>query len=236
MVAKIPNDFFKVWTADMAYLLGYWWADGGMLRTPQSWRVTFTSKDSEHLQRIALTIGVGKVVPTNNACYRLTLYRKSIYDDLLELGGTPNKSLTASWYAPPPEFLRHFVRGFIDGDGSLYWLSKAITSIPRLEANGTLEFITGLALAIQEATGIPAPKSNGYEKTWKITWTGMYAKCLAAWLYEGCTLRLQRKWEVALTFFEWQPKLYRRRHITPKMHTLFGHLLPEQSLTQPIDL
>jgi hypothetical protein len=105
-----------------------------------------------------------------------------------------------------------------------------------LEANGTLEFITGLALAIQEATGIPAPKSNGYEKIWKITWTGMYAKCLAAWLYEGCTLRLQRKWEVALTFFEWQPKLYRRRHITPKMHTLFGHLLPEQSFTQPTDL
>jgi hypothetical protein len=72
MVAKIPDDFFKVWTPDMAYVLGYWWADRGI----------------------------------------------------------PNKSLTAIWHEPPPEFLRHFVRGFMDGDGSLYWLSTTITIIP----------------------------------------------------------------------------------------------------------
>ena len=157
MVAKIPNDFFKVWTPDMAYVLGYWWADGGMLRTPQSWRVTFTSKDGEHLQRIAHTIDVGKVMPTNNACYRLTLYRKSMYDDLLELGGIPNKSLTTIWHAPPPEFLRHFVRGFMDGDGSLYWLSTTITIIPQVQAIGTEAFLGGMALAIEDETGIPAP-------------------------------------------------------------------------------
>jgi hypothetical protein len=119
MVARIPNDFFKTWTPEMAYVLGYWWADGGMLRTPQSCRVTFTSKDGDHLERIAHTLGVGKVVPTGNGCFQLTIYRKSMYDDLLTLGGTPRKSLTANWHTPQSDYLKDFVRGFIDGDGSL---------------------------------------------------------------------------------------------------------------------
>jgi hypothetical protein len=84
-----------------------------------------------------------------------------------------------------------------------------------------------LALAVEELTGIPVPTSNRYGNIWKMAWTGMYAKCLAAWLYEDCPLCLKRKRAVALTFLEWQPKLYRRRHITPKMYELFSHLLPE---------
>ena len=88
---------------------------------------------------------------------------------------------------------------------------------------------TGMALAIQYATGIPAPKCRRYGNIWKIVWTGMYAKCLAAWLYADCSLYLQRKRAIALTFFEWQPKLYRKRHITPKMYDLFRHLLPERA-------
>ena len=153
-----------------------------------------------------------------------------MYNDLLQLGGTPNKSLTATWNAPPLQFLRHFIRGFIDGDGSLYWLSTVITTLPRLEANGTQTFLNGMALAIQEATGIPAPKSRRYGNIWKMVWTGMYSKCLVAWLYQAGDICLERKRSVALEFFQWQPKLYRRSHITPKMHELFGHLLPDQRL------
>ena len=71
------------------------------------------------------------------------------------------------------------------------------------------------------------PNSRRYENIWKIVWTGMYAKCLAAWLYEDYALCLQRKRDVALTFFRWQPKLYRRNHVTSKMRKQFRHLLPE---------
>jgi hypothetical protein len=227
VVAKIPNDFFKVWTPEMAYVLGYWWADGGMLQTTHSSRVTFTSKDGEYLEKIARTIGVGEVKPTDNACYRITIYRKAMYDDLLALGGTPNKSFTANWYAPPSEFLRHFVRGFVDGDGSLYWLSTKITTHPRVQAVGTEQFLRGMALAVESQTGIPIPTCFPSENIWKMTWSGMYAKCLASWLYEDCDVYLERKRSIAQEFLQWQPKLYRQKHITPKMRVLFWQLLPE---------
>jgi hypothetical protein len=227
MVARIPNDFFKTWTPEMAYVLGYWWADGGMLRTPQSCRVTFTSKDGEHLEQIATIIGLGKVVPTNNGCYRVTIYRTSMYEDLLVLGGTPSKSLITTWPAIPSDWLQHFVRGFIDGDGSLYWLRTAITTHPRVQATGTEAFLTGMALAIENVTGIPAPKRHLDQSIWKMNWSGMYAKCLAVWLYEDSDLCLERKRKIALEFLEWQPKLFHKRSVTPRMRELFKRLFPE---------
>ena len=57
MVARIPNDFFKTWTPEMAYVLGYWWADGHILKNAAGKRVGFTSKDGEHLEQIARVIG-----------------------------------------------------------------------------------------------------------------------------------------------------------------------------------
>jgi len=236
MVAKIPNDFFEVWTPDMAYVLGYWWAGGNMLQATSGKRVSFTSKDRYYLEQIARVIGVGRVTPKGLKYYELAIKRADMYYDLLQLGGTPRKSLSANWHAPPSEILRHFVRGFIDGDGSLYWISTVITTMPRLEANGTHAFLTGMALAIQDATGIPVPKCIGYENIWKMVWIGMYAKCLAAWLYEDCDLCLERKRIIAFEFFQWQPKLYRRNHVTPKMREFFGHHLPEQQLTQSTEL
>jgi hypothetical protein len=239
VVAKIPNSFFKVWTPEMAYVLGYWWADGGMLQTAASKRVGFTSKDGEYLEQIARTIGVGRVAHitvSGQTYYQLMIKRSDLFDDLLQLGGTPGKSLTATWHAPRPGFLRHFVRGFVDGDGSLYWLRTAITTHPRIQVAGTKEFLSGMASAIEQETGIPVPTNFVNENIWRTTWSGMYAKCLTSWLYENCNLCLERKRKIALEFFQWQPKLYRRSHITPKMHELFGHLLPERSPGQSVEL
>ena len=198
-----------------------------MLQSSAGKRVGFTSKDGEYIERIAQVSGVGHVTPKGGKYYELAIKRADMYNDLLQLGGTPGKSLTATWHAPPADCLCDFVRGFIDGDGSLYWFRTVITTHPRIQATGTEAFLTNMALAIEEATGIPTPKCHLDQNIWRISWSGMYAKCLAAWLYEDCNLCLERKRKIALEFLQWQPKLYRRKHITPKMRELFGHLLPE---------
>jgi hypothetical protein len=230
MVARIGNDFFKTWTPEMAYVLGYWWADGNMLHVASGKRVGFTSKDGEHLERIARVIGVGRVTSTivgRQTYYQLMLKRSDMFDDLVQLGGMPRKSLTATWHAPPPQYLQHFVRGFIDGDGSIYWLSTVITTHPRVQAVGTQEFLRGMAIDIREQTGIPVPSCFANENIWRMTWSGMYAKCLMYWVYENSELYLERKRKIALEFLEWQPKLYHKRSVTPRMRELFKHLLPE---------
>ncbi len=49
--------------------------------------------------------------------YRLQIGSKVMFHDLLSLGLMPNKSLVLQMPKVPTEFLRHFVRGYFDGDG-----------------------------------------------------------------------------------------------------------------------
>src|SRR6266496_4172248 len=160
MVARIPNDFFKTWTPEMAYVLGYWWADGHILKTAAGKRVGFTSKDGSHLEQIAQVIGVGRVAPIivgKQTYYQLMLKRSDMFDDLINLGGAPRKSLTTTWPAIPSDWLQPFVRGFIDGDGCLYWQKPNANRFPYIPAIGTEAFLKGMTLAIEQVTGIPAP-------------------------------------------------------------------------------
>src|SRR5215211_1550779 len=120
----IPCPFFKEWTHDSAYVLGYWFADGGMRsRAIGGPEVFFVSNDFEHLEIVAKTIGVGSIrrVSRFRAGHRLNISRRELYDDLVRLGGTEQKSLNATWPYVPGQLLADFVRGYLDGDGWIGW-------------------------------------------------------------------------------------------------------------------
>lgn len=56
----------------------------------------------------------------NHSCY-IDLNSKQIGKDLVNLGITPNKSLTLdiNFNMIPNELIHHFIRGYFDGDGSI---------------------------------------------------------------------------------------------------------------------
>ncbi len=101
----------------------------------------------------------------------------------------------------PPEYIAHFVRGVIDGDGTLAWNgNQPIVQI----YSGSREFLLKLALAIEEATGIPAPTIQSNRSNWTIKWSTIRAKCLVAWLYKQHPgLALSRKAIIADDFLGW---------------------------------
>lgn len=172
----------------MAYVLGYWFADGNMYYQPGAggYFVSIGSKDVAHLARMQEVIGAGSLARiTGSDVFKLVICRKELYDDLRRLGGTERKSLTLAWPAPPAALLRDFARGYIDGDGSLGWHKPGRSVQPMVSVAGTFDFLTGLAIAIQAATGIPMPtrhRQNGSVNTWTMSWYGVRAKCLALWL------------------------------------------------------
>jgi hypothetical protein len=51
--------------------------------------------------------------------FTLQIGSKRLYDTLINLGFTPNKSLTLQFPKVPHLYLPHFVRGHFDGDGSI---------------------------------------------------------------------------------------------------------------------
>jgi hypothetical protein len=199
-------DFFRVWTPQMAYVLGYWWADGYMYIKPNTGahEVRIASNDLEHLLTMAQVVG-GKYdlrkVSSKATTYIISFCSKEMYQDILAHGGTPRKSRTIGFPYVPPDLLPHFVRGVVDGDGTLAWNGDQ----PVLQIySGSQQFLFDIAVAIEQATGMYAPNVNANRELWYIKWSTVRARSLAVWLYfDNSGLALERKRAIAKKFLEW---------------------------------
>ncbi|HEU4325072.1 MAG TPA: LAGLIDADG family homing endonuclease [Roseiflexaceae bacterium] len=222
--------FFRRWSPEMAYVLGYWWADGYMYLKPHgAHEIEIASVDREHLETIAETIGINyhlRQVVRGQPCYELTYCSKEMYQDLARLGGTPHKSRTIGFPPVPTDLLPHFVRGFVDGDGTLSWNGDR----PVLQIySASQAFLIPLGAAIEAATGIPAPNLIANRLLWYVKWSTIRAKCLAGWLYvDNPGLASKQKTAVALAFLDWHPKKKPNEGtITDAMRCNFPNYLPE---------
>ena len=124
------TNFFKTWSPNMAWLLGYTWADG-CVQVPVDakgyvrYRLRYgcSAKDVELLLCIYRMLGcVQKIAPKKDNMLELQIGSKELVCDLIELHGVePRKSYKdLSFPSVPSRYLCHFVRGYFDGDGSAY--------------------------------------------------------------------------------------------------------------------
>ncbi|MDO8570230.1 MAG: LAGLIDADG family homing endonuclease, partial [Candidatus Daviesbacteria bacterium] len=115
------------WSPEMAYVLGFFTADGNMIKNKRGAHfVSFYSTDRDLLEKVKLNLKsnlkvsarkINPKYPNHKQSYVLQIGSKEIFNDLLSLGMTPNKSLTIIMPVVPKKFLPHFLRGYFDGDG-----------------------------------------------------------------------------------------------------------------------
>ncbi len=137
----LNHDFFKTWNAEMAYVLGYFAADGSMIRNRRgACFIEFESIDSLLIRRVrsALVsthhIGVRRRNESNknqHCTYRLQVGSIEMYADLVKLGFTSRKSLSMRFPRVPDDYLEHFVRGYFDGDGNVYFKQHTVKARKR---------------------------------------------------------------------------------------------------------
>lgn len=118
----------------MAYVLGYFAADGSMLESNRGTHyVEFASADRILLEHVQKAVGSNHKInertedarnkPEWKPAYRIQIGSKEWFSDLTNLGFTQNKSLTLKFPDVPQEYLGHFTRGYFDGDGCAYFKS-----------------------------------------------------------------------------------------------------------------
>lgn len=149
----------------MAYILGYLFADGSLedasylrgkylritscdLTIVQAIRKAF---DSEHkIIKLAPTTANGK------PRYFLRIGDHIIYNDLLSLGLTPCKSLKMLFPKHiPSSLMSDFIRGYFDGDGTVYLEKRKNSYIPRaVFTSGSKKFLEGLSSIITSHCGL----------------------------------------------------------------------------------
>ncbi len=127
---KVVNkDFFKNWSSEMAYVLGFFAADGYMWESARgAYFFGFQIKDKNLLYKIRKILNsnhkIAQRISKNSNwhdSYRLQIGSKEMFNDLLMLGMTPAKSKTLTFPKIPKEYLKDFIRGYFDGDGNVYF-------------------------------------------------------------------------------------------------------------------
>lgn len=109
----------------MAYVLGFLFADGNIIKTKRGTHFTalYTSdyellKSISKIMRSTHKISSGK--SKTGYVYKIQIGSKELFDDLGELGLTPNKAQRMRLPKIPKKHFSHFVRGYFDGDGNVW--------------------------------------------------------------------------------------------------------------------
>lgn len=121
---RVNEDFFKTWNSDMAYILGFWFADGCIMDKGGSkvFSITQHKNDKYLLEKILKKMNSihPLEISAKGTCYSFCIGSKKIFNDIIILGGKTRKSKDVDFPDIPPQYLADFIRGYFDGDGCVY--------------------------------------------------------------------------------------------------------------------
>lgn len=127
------NDVFnEVHCEQEAYWLGFLYADGYINSNLASGELTLKESDKKHLERFDKFIRKnGQLYPktvNGHLNYRCSFFNKQLINRLVQLGCEPRKTFHLQFPSQvvPDELMRHFIRGFFDGDGSIYIYNRKL--------------------------------------------------------------------------------------------------------------
>lgn len=120
----VNDNYFSEQNERMAYLLGFFAADGNVSNKNNRIQSQLSIKDKTHLEKIHQEIGGSEVyeyLSNGHKSCGWHCFSAQIKRDLAEYGIVPNKTGTLT--IPKKlnkQYWRDFIRGYFDGDGSVY--------------------------------------------------------------------------------------------------------------------
>jgi hypothetical protein len=202
---EVNHDYFEaVDCEEKAYWLGVLAADGCVCRRDKDGTrsptisLDLATRDREHVEWFRRCVGSTHTVYVRNpkktkwgnstGTASIQFRSKKMADDLAKLGIVPRKSLTAEPWDGPPELMRHYWRGVVDGDGCLSfvagrWVVHLVGS--RLMVAAFLAFAKGVTTTKANA--------NRHGLIWQTAVYGRNAPPLITALYERANYALSRK-------------------------------------------
>lgn len=202
--------FNEIDCEDKAYWLGFIYADGCI--TKNKLAIRLSSKDKEHLFKFKQSINANHPIhdyPCTHGFSKkgsyssnLCIISQNIVDDLMKHGVFYKKSLVLKFPVLNNNLVRHFIRGYFDGDGSIMCAhysrckggeKKYIRGV--INICGTFSFLEDLRKHLPCNCNIYKEKRN-VNDTWSLKGASMKMVYeLYDYFYSDTTIYLDRKKE-----------------------------------------
>jgi hypothetical protein len=212
---RVNEKFFSQWSDPMAWVLGLLYTDGNL--QPVN-RISLSQKEPEILNKVLTLMHCDAKLmyrerkeyenTVSGEIYTFIISNKKIYDDLARIGLTPNKSRTIEFPQVPKEYLKHFLRGCWDGDGSISMQKMSdINKKPIISAtfvSGSRNFIEAMAKEMENACFLKERRIHLHNGSYSITFKGdSTCKLLYHFFYDNVPSDqyLERKHQVFIDYF-----------------------------------
>lgn len=206
---KLDEDYFEtIDNEHKAYWLGMLVADGNIDDTGNKYCIRLTLKEEDEYLICALKKDLKSEATIYKDKYKrntIRVWSKKMFNDLLKLGIVPKKTGKEVFPSIPDNLIHHFVRGFFDGDGTIF------TRKNRQRHKGTIgfccqneKFIQDLIYIINKKCGVLLTynyhKGNVFESK-----TESKEKCLNIinFMYKDATIAMLRKYNRTSEYFNY---------------------------------
>lgn len=215
------------WTPELAYAVGLIATDGNL--SSDGRHISLTSSDIQQIENFKKCLGT-KANPcrnppgsfTKSQSYRIQAGNKILYQQLRNIGLSPNKTGSLGALDIPNNFFRDFLRGVIDRDGSiiLYTDRYNVYKGTRYEylrmyvtvTSASLPFLEWILAAVRKALSVRGyivgelPRPPFVMPIWKLRFAKQASIRIARWIYYSpdvpCLTRKRVLAERALQTFE----------------------------------
>lgn len=208
------NKFEKILTEEDAYWLGFLYADGYVCHSNHNWwyGVELQYRDIGHLKKLNKYMNGNMHIDTfyhksptsDNICKmcKIAYYSRSLFENLVRCGCVQRKSkiITMPLDIVPEELMRHFIRGYFDGDGScgIYAHSqRKYLKYPRAKITcGSHDFVNQLKEYLNN-NGIRCGIITSKEFNYDIFFSGKEnVTNFLKYMYKDSNIYLDRKYEI----------------------------------------
>jgi hypothetical protein len=189
--------FRTSWSRDLAYVVGLIATDGNLSNDGRHLSVSSQDIDLLETLRHCLRLDASITRCSGSRCYRIQWGDRTFYDWLLSVGLMPAKSLTLGPLDVPDDYFADFVRGCIDGDGSIvtyldrfntpknpkYVYDRLFVSV----VSGSPRFLQWMQLSVLRLRGLSGHltvrRSPKYHDLWCLRYAKRESVALLKWIY-----------------------------------------------------
>lgn len=195
--------FDTIDTEEKAYWLGFCFSDGYISlpvrktgKHEYNFEITLAIIDCDHLIKFNKFMNHNKVnVKISETRCRFSISNRHFWTVLNNYGCIPQKSLKLKFpdikIFKDKGLLRHFIRGYIDGDGCLYFNKNP--SLSCVSVNGTQDFLINLQNNLNIEKRNMVRFVNGPDTISLVSFGGKTGKMVLEYLYSNCEFYLERK-------------------------------------------